>query len=109
MSTASEKVINGGSRERALEGAEFQRGTQFLKSNSISFADSLTSNKHNTIYIIKAALFSCYVEEYADFVPFSGASGAWPRLAPIDPPLKAIAPPPPSPVNTYTYLYTYKI
>ena len=33
-----------------------------------------------------------------DFVPFSGALGAWPRFAPMDPPLKVMSPPP---VDTY--------
>ena len=39
-------------------------------------------------------MFSCYIEEYADFVPFLGALEAWPRLAHWDPPLKAMAPRP---------------
>ena len=92
-STASGKLINGGSRERALRGAEFQRGTQFLKINRISLSYGLASNKDET-FIIKVALFSCYIEEYVDCVSFSGALGTWPRWAPLDPPLRVMAPRP---------------
>ena len=92
-STASGKVINGGSTERPLRRAEFQRGTQFLKINRISLSYGLASNKDET-FIIKVALFSCYIEEFVDCVPFSGVLGAWPRWAPLDPPLRVMAPRP---------------
>ena len=40
---------------------------------------------------MKVALFSCNIEEYVDFVQFSGALGAWPRIALLDPLLKVMA------------------
>ena len=76
--------------QRALGGVEFQKGTQILKINRILPAYDLTSNK-DEISIQKVALFSCYLEGYVDFVPFSGALGAWSRLAPLDSPLKVMA------------------
>ena len=72
------------------EGLNFKQVPKFLKSNLISLAYGLTSNKDQTLSI-KIALISCYIHEYADFVPFSGALRAWPRLAPLDPPLKVMA------------------
>ena len=78
ISTASGKLINGGSRERALRGAEFQRGTQFFKINRHSLSYGLASKKDET-FMINVPLFSCYMEEYVDCVSFSGALGAWPR------------------------------
>ena len=45
ISTESGKAINGGSRERVMEGADFKQVPRFLKSNLISFAYGLTSNK----------------------------------------------------------------
>ena len=48
----------------------FHRGTQFLKSNRISLTDGLTSNKDEDF--INKTFFPCYIEEYVDFVPFSG-------------------------------------
>ena len=61
-----------------LEWPNFKEVTQFLKSNQISLAYGLTSNEDQAI---KNALFSCYIEEYVDFVPFSDALGdglVWP-------------------------------
>ena len=81
--------------ERGIwEGPNFKQVPEFLNSNLISLAYGLTSTKDQT-FINKVALVSCYIGEYADFVPFSGALGAWPRLAPMDSPLKVMAPRPP--------------
>ena len=55
-------------------GVEQQRGTPFLKSNRISLAYVLTSNKDQS-FRNESCLFSCYIEKYVDFVPFSGALG----------------------------------
>ena len=61
--------------ERGLwERSNFREVPQFLKSNRISFAYGLTSNKNQT-FTVKVALFSSYIEEYVDFVQFSGALG----------------------------------
>ena len=57
-------VINGGSREEGLGGAEFQRGAQILKINRISLAYHLTSNKDQAYIPKNVVLFSCYPEEY---------------------------------------------
>ena len=62
------------SRQRGMGGAELQIGAPFLKSNWISLAYGLTSNVDPS-FINKVALFSCYIEEHVDFVPFSGALG----------------------------------
>ena len=44
----------------------------------------------------KSCFIFFYIEEYAEFVPFSGAlvGGAWPRLTHLDPAMKAMAPRP---------------
>ena len=57
---ANGKVINGGSRERALGGAKFQRGTQILKINRISLAYNLTSNKKETFTSKSCFVFLLY-------------------------------------------------
>ena len=75
------------------KGPNFKQVPQFLKSNRISLAYDITSNKDKT-FVVKIALFSCYIKKYADFVPFSGTLGTWPRLAPSDPPLRVMAPRP---------------
>ena len=78
---ASGKVINCRPKERALVGAEFQRGTQILKINRISLSYDLTSNK-DKLLPIKVALFSCYIEKYAEslchFRALWGHSHVWP-------------------------------
>ena len=59
---------------------ELQRGTPFLKRSRISLAYCIIS-KQDQSFIKKVTLFSCYIEEYVDFVPFSGTWGdgyAWP-------------------------------
>ena len=78
--------------ERGLwEGPNFKQVPQFLKSNLILLPYGLTSNKDQTFIKKKVALVSCNIEEYADFVPFSGVLRAWPRLAPLDSHLKVMA------------------
>ena len=57
-----------------MGGAELQRGTPFLKSDRISLAYVLTSNRDHA-FRTEVALFSCYIEKYVDVVPFSGALG----------------------------------
>ena len=42
------EVDNGRSRERLCEGSDFKEVPQCLKSNRISLADGLTSNKEQT-------------------------------------------------------------
>ena len=102
----SGKVINGRSRKRVWEGPNFKEvGTHFLKSNRISLAYGLTSNKDET-FTNKSWLFSCYIEEYVDFVPFSGAWGAWPRFRPSCMYLWRSWLPTPS---WYIYVFTYRI
>ena len=58
--TASGKVINGGSREEALRGAEFQGGAQILKINRIPLAYDLTSNKDQTFVNKSCFVFLLY-------------------------------------------------
>ena len=73
-------------------GQNFKDVAQFLKSSRISLAYGLTSNKQQ-ILSINVGTFSCYIEEYDDFVPFLDAFwGAWPRLGHFYPRLKAMAP-----------------
>ena len=68
--------------ERGLgERPNFKEVPQFLKSIRISVAYGLTSNKDQRL-LIKIALFSYYIEEYTDFVPFLGALGG---MAAFDP------------------------
>ena len=62
--------------ERGLcERSNFKEVSKFLKSNRLSLAHGITSNKDKT-FMNKVALFYSYIEEYAHFVPFSGALGA---------------------------------
>ena len=78
--------------ERGLwKGPNFKEVSLCLKSNRISLAFGLTSGKRQTC-MNKVALFSCYIEEYVDFVPFLAicGRGLWARSAPLDPPLKVI-------------------
>ena len=77
-----------------MGGAEFQRGTQFLKSNRISLADGLTSKK-TKLLLIKVALFSCYIEEYFDFVQFSSSLGVMAAFGPHGSAFKGHGSPPP--------------
>ena len=76
---------------RLWEGRNFKEVPRLLKSNRISLAHGLTSNKDQTLK--KVALFSCYIE-FVDFAPFSDALGTWPSLAPLGQPLNVIAPRP---------------
>ena len=56
--------------ERGLwEGENFKEVPQFLESNRISPTYGLTSSIDQTS-IIEVSLFSCYIQERADFVPF---------------------------------------
>ena len=57
-----------------MRGAELQIGAPFLKSNRISLAYGLTSNIDPS-FRDEVALFSCYIEEHVDFVPFLGVLG----------------------------------
>ena len=41
----------------------------------------------------KVTLFSCYIEEYVDFVPFSGAFRGNASFGSLDPPLKVVVSP----------------
>ena len=68
------RVINSGSRERVLGGAEFQKCTQCLKSNQISLAYDLTSNKDQAFITRLCFVFLLY-RGLSDFVPFSGTLG----------------------------------
>ena len=91
--TGSRKLINGGSKERALRGAEFQRGTQILKINRISLAYDLTSNQDQTFFNKSCFVFllyrgMCWV--CAIFGRFGGMVRS--RLASLDSPLKVMAP-----------------
>ena len=84
ISTESVRVIDGGSRDRALGGAKFQRSSKkLLKSNRISIAYIPKSNS-DQIFINKRALFSCYIEKYIDFVPLSGTLGGMVAFGPIE-------------------------
>ena len=75
------------------QGPNFKDTSQFRKRNRISLAYS--QQVINTKLLqIKVALFSCYIEEYVDFVPFSGALRSWPRLALLDSPLTVMTPHP---------------
>ena len=72
------------------------RGTQVLKINRISLAYELASHKDQA-FINKSCFFSRYIEEYVDFVQFSGDFLGWwwwSRLASLDSPLKVMAPRP---------------
>ena len=62
------------------EGPHFKEIPQFLKSNRISLAYSLTSNKGQTCvdkscFVFVFVIFLLH-RIHADFVPFSGALGA---------------------------------
>ena len=80
--------------ERGLwERQNFKEVPRYLKSYRISLAYGITSNKDQAS-MKRSCFFSCYIEEYVDFVPFSVTWGAWPHLAPLDPPLKVMSPHP---------------
>ena len=69
------EVISGGSRDRALGGAECQRSTPI------------------------SDLFSCYIEKYAYFVPFLGALGGMVAFGQLGSAFEGYGSSPP--VNTY--------
>ena len=82
--------------ERGLwEMPNFKQVPKFLKSNRILFAYRLTSNEDQT-FIDKSCfgflLYRGICRFCAIFGRFGG--GAWPRLAPLHPPLKIMAPHP---------------
>ena len=58
---------------RGRKRPNFIEVSQFLKSNWISLAYGLTSNKDQTLE--NKSCFFRYIEEYVDFVSFSGTSG----------------------------------
>ena len=90
--TESGKVINGGSRERALGGAS--QVTQLWKSNRISLDFGLTSNKDQSCIgkICFVFLFMLCYQGMCRFCVIFGRFGeAWPRFAPLHPPLKVMA------------------
>ena len=58
--TSSGKVINGGSRDRALGALDFQNGTPISKSNRISLAYGLTINKDPTFIDKCCSVFFSY-------------------------------------------------
>ena len=94
ISTENGRVVNGRSRERALGAVEFQRGTQFLKSNRITLAYGLTSNKYQTFIDVNCSL-SSYFEEYFDFVLFLGALGGMTAFDPFGSAFEGHGSPPP--------------
>ena len=83
--------------ERGLwERSNFKEVPQFLKSYRISFAYGLTSNKDQTCMNKSYFVFILY-RGMCQFSAISGGSeggGAWPRLTPLDPALKVMAPRP---------------
>ena len=85
--------------ERGLwERSNFKEVPQLLKSNRISLAYGLTSIKTKLLWI-KVALFSSYIEEYVDFVPFSDALGDITAFGPFGSAFEGHGSPPP--VNRY--------
>ena len=74
-STASGNAINGGSREEALGGAEFQRGAQILKINRIPLAYDITSNKDQTFVNKSCFVFLLYRGIYYWFCAIYGRFG----------------------------------
>ena len=59
---------------RLWERSIFKEVPQFLKSNRISLAYGLTSNKHQT-FIRESCFASSYIDEHVDFGPFLGGLG----------------------------------
>ena len=93
--------------ERGLGGGgNIKEEHQFRKNNQISHAYGLTGNKDQT-FVIKIALFSCYIEEYIDFVPFSGALRDNGAFDPIGSAFEGHGSP--LPVNTCMRIVTYRI
>ena len=83
------------------ERSNFKQVPQFPKSNRMSVTCGLTSNK-GQILSIEVALFSSYIEEYVDFVPFSGAFGGMIAFDPFGSAFEGHASPPP--VNRQVYM-----
>ena len=85
------------------EGPNFKKLPQFLKSNRISHACGITSNIDQTSIDKSCFVFLLYrgVEEYVDFVPFSGAlgKGGIAAFGPLESAFEGQGSPPP--VNTY--------
>ena len=106
ISTESGNVINGGSRERALGGPNFKQVPQFLKSNRISPAYGLTSNKGQT-FIDKSCFVFLLYRGICRFCVIVGRFAGMAAFGPLDPPLNVMAPRPRL-IRICVYLQNFK-
>ena len=94
ISTDSGKVINGRSKRGPCEGPNFKQVPQFLKSNRISLAYGLTSNKDQIININKSCFVFLLYRGICRLCDIFGRFGGRTAFAPLDSPLKVMAPRP---------------